>query len=349
MLRTSRSSIGFDVDGRNINAVQLLRSRKHVQIEAAASVPRADSTLPLEQEELHHITDILHRQGFRGRDVILALPNEAVMSSILKVPANGADADLPDLVRTELASAHHCQPSAIETAVWTLPAQGETTARHVMAVACRSELANAAIDMFQGANLSVRAIDVRPCALARACAPLLEDSQGLVAILSVGWSCTELALVCDGVLVFERTLVDSSLNLLHTSLRNTYDIDPEVTDGLIAEVGCGATSPGGNERTDFANAVYVQIVEFANRLLVELTASISFATQEYTKSQVDRLFVTGEGAALPGLVQRVSTELQVEGRSVAPADIAPLAPGMKSRGRSTLLTAAVGLALHPDG
>ena len=96
-------------------------------------------------------------------------------------------------------------------------------------------------------------------------------------------------------------------------------------------------------------AVYNQIVEYVHRILTELKASISFATHEYTKTQVERLFITGEGAAVPGLVQRLSAELQVEGRCAAPRDIASVAPGLESRGKSTLFTAAVGLALHPDG
>jgi Tfp pilus assembly PilM family ATPase len=80
-----------------------------------------------------------------------------------------------------------------------------------------------------------------------------------------------------------------------------------------------------------------------------LKASISFATQEYAQGRVDRIFVTGEGAALPGLVPRISAELGIEGRSVAPTDIADVAATISKHGASPLLTAAVGLASHPDG
>ena len=155
MFRTRRSSIGIDADGRNINAVQLTQSRNHLRIEAATSIPRADSTIPLDEEELRRVTDILYRQGIRGRDVVLALPNEAVMSSILKVPSNGAQAELSQAARKQLAKAHHCDTRAVEIASWDLPAhRGATAVEHVMAVACRSELANAVIDIFEGVGLA---------------------------------------------------------------------------------------------------------------------------------------------------------------------------------------------------
>ena len=352
MFRTRRSSIGIDVDGRNVNAVQLTQSRNHLRIEAAISVPRADSTIPLDEDEVRRVTDILYRQGFRGRDVVLALPNEAVMSSILKVPSNGDQSELSQAARNQLAKAHHCDPQALEIASWDVPAHGGATAgKHVMAMACRSELANAAIDIFEGAGLTVRAIDVRLCALARACGRLSPWSDGVAALLNVGWSFAELALVRGGVLVFERTLVDSSLSQLHASLQSTYDIDAQITDRLIAEVGCETVAANANAdaRSDLASAVHNQIVRYVDRLVTELKASISFATQEYAQGHVERIFVTGEEAALAGLVPRISAELGVEGRSVAPTDIADVTATISKQGASPLLTVAVGLASHPDG
>ena len=350
MFRTRRSSIGIDADGRNVNAVQLTQSRNHLRVEAAISIPRADSTIPLDEDELCRVTDILYRQGFRGRDVVFALPTEAVMTSILKVSSNGAQAERSQAARNQLAKAHHCDPQALEIASWDVRGHSSATAvEHVMAVACRSELANAAIDIFEGAGLTVRAIDVRLCALARACGRLSPGSDGLVALLNVGWGFAELALVRGGVVVFERTLVDSSLSQLHASLQTTYDIDAQITDRLIAEVGCETVGANGDARSDLASAVHNQIVRYVDRLVTELKASITFATKEYAQGRVERIFVTGEGAGLAGLVPRISAELSIEARSVAPTDIADVTAAISRHGASPLLTAAVGLASHPDG
>ncbi len=92
-----------------------------------------------------------------------------------------------------------------------------------------------------------------------------------------------------------------------------------------------------------------QIVGYVARLVTELKASISFATQEYAQGPVERIFVMGEGAALAGLVPRLSAELGIGGRSIAPTDIADVTVATSKQGASPLLTAAVGLASHPDG
>ena len=194
-----------------------------------------------------------------------------------------------------------------------------------------------------------RAIDVRLCALWRACSRLYPGSDGLAALLNVGWGFAELALVRGGVLVFERTLVDSSLSQLHASLRTTYDIDAQITDRLIVEVGCETVAANGDARSDLASAVHNQIVRYVDRLVIQLNASVAFATQEFSQGRVERIFVMGEGAALAGLVPRLSAELGIEGRSIAPTDIADVPAAISKHGASPLLTAAVGLASHPDG
>ena len=205
MYLSRRMSIGIDSEGRFINAVQLSRSRGRLQIQAATSLVRADNTIPLGSEEISQLLKILRRQDFQGNNVVLALPNETVMTSILKFPNSDNQVNVNQRALAEMAASHQCNPSAIEASWWNLPeANSATSPNYIMAVACRSELAHAAVDLFEEGGMVVRAIDVNPCALTRACSPLLAGSDEVAVILNIGWGFAEMAIVQDEIVIFER-------------------------------------------------------------------------------------------------------------------------------------------------
>ena len=304
-----RMSIGIDSDGRFINTVQLSCSRGQLQIEAATSITRADNTIPLDSEEISRLTSILHRQGFQGNSVVLALPNETVMTSIFKMPNADNQENVNKRALSEMAASHQCSASAIEASWWNLPEVNTAQSpEYIMAVACRSELAHAAVDLFEEAGMVVRAIDVKPCALTRACSPLLAGSDEVAAILNIGWGFAELVIVQNEIVIFERTLVETNLNQLHMSLMTKYELDAPIIDQLITEIGCQVDGDKNTEssQTELAAALRKQIAEYIDRLSSELSASISYATQEYDRKPVSRLLITGEGSTIPGIDERLS-------------------------------------------
>jgi Tfp pilus assembly PilM family ATPase len=62
---------------------------------------------------------------------------------------------------------------------------------------------------------------------------------------------------------------------------------------------------------------------------------------------VDTVVLTGRGAAVPGIAERLSAALGVPARVVAPADIAACDPGADAC-RDPGVTTAVGLAQHEE-
>ena len=347
-----RMSIGIDSDGRFINVVQLSRSRGQLQIEAATSIARADHTIPLDSEEISRLISVLRRQGFQGNSVVLALPNETVMTSILKMPDADNQENVNKRALSEMAASHQCSPLAIEASWWNLPhANTETAPDYIMAVACRSELAHAAVDLFEECGMVVRAIDVKPCALTRACSPLLEGSDGVTAILNVGWGIAEMVIVQEETVIFERTLVESNLNQLHMSLVAKYALEAPVIDQLIAEIGC-QSNEGENTKTtqtELVVALRNQIADYVDRLSCELSASISYATQEYDRKPVTRLLITGEGSEIPGIDERLSCELKLKVQVVRPLDVVAGSEQTVIDCNKANMLVAVGLASHPEG
>ncbi len=344
-----RSPIGLDAQGRFINAVQLRGSSRRWRIEAAASVGRVDPSMPLEAEELARLTTMLHRQGFQGRDVVLAVPSERLLTGELEVPIGATAGVRLAKARAGLASVHKCLPQDLESDCWDIPkaarAKGKSS---IIAVACKHAEANDLIDLFEMAGLTVRALDVESWAAARASAPVVGDRGDLVPILNLGWTAAVLVVVHDGVVVYERTLTEHGMNRLHGRLIAKLDMDNEVADHLLHEIGLRADAAGAEEGSELLAVVRSYITNHLDRLIAELNTSLSYAGQEYPDRELDRLLVHGEGAMVPKLVERLGEQLGLATRAIIPTDVARCGRSLAGLGGSPALVTALGLAQHRD-
>ena len=80
------SPIGLDIGRRCVKAVQLMRAKTGWRIAAAAVLERKTEDALLNAEEAERLCDVLHRQGFRGGDVVIAAPGRALRAEVLELP-----------------------------------------------------------------------------------------------------------------------------------------------------------------------------------------------------------------------------------------------------------------------
>lgn len=366
-----RTPIGIDVGGRCVKAVQLQRAAegKGWRLAAAAVMPREQvaaapengAIKPPTASEVAALAAVLDRQGFSGRDVVLAAPADRLLSGILELPPRSAGVPIEQLARVELARTHRCAPDSIEMGCWDLPTParaGKST--HVMAVACAHADADALLDPFEAAGLNVCGLDAPVLAMARACEPVLAPPPDITAVLDVGWRGASLALLLGGTVVYSRLLAEAGVGRLRDALTARLRIDAEVADYLLAEVGFRtnvAASEGATETAappdapgDWQVPADAQgaLGSFGDGLVRELRASFSYAVHQYANTAVTRLLLVGGGAAIPGLAGYAAAALKIDVRPVAPAELVECPPGGAAALAGTpLLTGALGLAQFP--
>ena len=363
----TRGPIGIDVGARAVKAVQFGRDAwgdGKWQVVAAACIPRAEVSQstsspaqpkPLAAEDVRRLIGTLERQGFHGNQVCLAVPTERLTTSVLDLPPRSSQAPLEQIARMELARTQKCAPDSFEMGCWDLPAAARATrATPVMAVACTHVDAAALLDPFEAEGLDACALDVRPAALARACAPLLGDPGTLTAILDVGWTAAALGVMHQGVVVYIRTLGDGGVNRLYQSLSTRLTLEEDVIDYLLGESGVGDAGPLGgppggsqDERRAPADASGL-IAAHVEAAAQDLGVSFQYAQHQYHERTVSRLLLTGGGACIRGVAAHLSKALGVETRTAAPADLAAVAPGVAAVCASPALTLALGLAQYPE-
>src|SRR5947208_478066 len=88
---TTASPIGIDITARDIQAVQLRRTKTSARASAMVSIPRLDPETDLTVRDLDRLSSVLYRHGFAGRDIVLAVPENKLLSSMMELPPrNGA-------------------------------------------------------------------------------------------------------------------------------------------------------------------------------------------------------------------------------------------------------------------
>ena len=354
-----RSPIGLDLRTRRIKAVQLEpapESASGWRIGAATTVHRADAGKPLTVEEIALLADTLDRLGFVGNRVVLSAPSEKLITGMLELPKAAGPVSLEQIARIELARTNKVGPDTFEMGSWELPTPARAgKAVHIMAVGYPHADASQLLDLVESGGLDVVALDVRSCALTRACAGILAPPPAITALLDLGWASASLVLTYQGTIVYVRSLAEAGINRVYEGMSSKLRLEAELVEYLMAEVGLreapaaeGQTNAEEAERPSMPREARTLLAGYADSLVRELLASFSYVARQYSDASVTRLLLMGTGAAVPALGDYLSKELGLETQSVAPRDLTECPPNLLDACSSPELTPAVGLAQFPE-
>lgn len=343
--RRSLSPIGIDLDGRWLKAVQLSGSSKGWRIAAAASVPRQRHDAAVSPEEVEALLRSLPKHGFVGRDVVVAMPADKVMSAILDLPPCSSGAPVDQIARSELARMHQCDIHAMEMASWELPAParaGNTVS--TMLCACAYADAEALLKLFERCGHSVTAIDSRSRALARACLPTITDPGGITAIIELGWGQVRLVVMHQSLVAYDRTLEDSGVEDLVRTLVAKTRLDLERAKAFLGEVVMDPEA-ANSERPKRSRRPATRVQLHFDAIADELGAPLGYIENQYPDAIVGQVLLTGPGASIEGLAPYMTARLDLAVQVVAPTSLAEV-PETFSDPIGVESTIATGLALY---
>src|SRR5437868_3486504 len=99
--RTARiGPIGLDIGSRHVHAAQLAqRADGTCALRAAASFPRTSEFegKPMSSAEATRISDVLFRRNFTGRELVLAVPDDKLLTTNLELPPRTPDVPLDEI------------------------------------------------------------------------------------------------------------------------------------------------------------------------------------------------------------------------------------------------------------
>lgn len=352
--RAKIGPIGVDVGSTRIKAVQLRHLPGGPELVRSASIPRLPSDGAFGPAEASRLAGVLRRQGFAGDRVVACIPPGKLLSGVMELPPMSSGAPLDQIARQELARATKCDPAQIEVSWWVLPG-GVRAAEgtHAMAVGCRHEDALALMDAMSAAGLDVLAIDAPATALAAAVAPMSGSAGELSSVVEIGHSSSILIMLLGRMVVYERVLAECGAGRLIDGLAARLGIDGADAEVLLRSVGCGNAQQSdethlarrSTDEEDMNAEVRSAASAFTDTLIGELRLSAAYAMRRFDV-QIARVLMAGAAAAMPGLVQRVGEQLEVECRAPGLREACSVVAqdGLEPLGPEGML--ALGLALH---
>jgi type IV pilus assembly protein PilM len=310
--RTRTTAIGLDVGARSIKLAQASITGQHVRLLASATIPRpphdaADAAAPsFDHATAHLIRQVIRRRAFHGNLLVLGAPMHALRIESLELPPGGAaSVAVQKIAGIELARISRMRPNSFEHAMWELPALARGgAATHVMGVALAHQDADALLDPLLDADLDVAAVCPLPNAInafaARAAGP--EGDEVVHTVIDIGWSATRLIIGQGPKPLYFRTLSDVGVRRLHAeiSANCSGDAHADVAEHFLQTVGL---APDGHR------AAARPIEAALDAILQELKLTHAYVGHRYQQFALGGLFITGGGAAIPGIAEALGERL----------------------------------------
>lgn len=300
--------IGLDIGSTSVRAVETSNRKERpaiVNFAQAALPPDAVQAGVVQDERAVTLAlkQLWAKAKFRSRDVVLGVTNPQVVvreMAVSNLPAKEMRASLPFQVRSAL-------PLPVEKTVLDFcpledPGAGETV--RGLLVAAPKDAVLTAVRAVERAGLRVARVDLAAFAMLRA---VSQPDSGIEALVDIGAHSTSLVVHAHGEPLIVRTVPRGSAG---------------ITEFVATRVG--ATLSEAEElkrrvglRTQEGNEVAEAVNEAVRPLVNEIRSSFAYLTASDGQRRVARLTLSGGGSLLPGLVDLLARQLEIE---VAVAD-----------------------------
>ncbi|MEE8497541.1 MAG: type IV pilus assembly protein PilM [Acidimicrobiia bacterium] len=296
------------------------------------------------------IAALWKRHRLPRKNVIIGIANQRVIVRQVDV-AHLEESELVDALPYQVQDAI---PIPVEEAVLDyVPLEEFTTPEgdlmlSILVVAAQREMVDGLVEMAAGAGLDVTSIDLQAFGLVRAAfgTDLLLGGSGPQALLDIGGSMSQIVVVREGITRFVRILPlggDQFTEALSSGLAMSRE-DAEEFKRRVGVVPEGF--PEGDDEESTGRRI---LTRSADSLIDEIRGSVNYYLTQAGESALERLVVSGNGARLPHLANRVGQALNTTVEPVRVLDHVSVGRIQMTESQlldfQPVLPAAVGLAL----
>jgi len=346
--------IGMDIGHNSLKMVQLIIDEDHIKVLAARravlDIAPADDGQARERAVIAAIRRLLADNPFRGRQVVSAIPIDALKMTSLRL----SEAEMPQadrILRREAAERFGLDPrtDAINYIHAGSIRQGDAVKDEYILFAADSETIASHIRILEEAGLTPVSIDVPPCALFRSFERTMRrqaDREQTIIFIDVGFRFT--------TVVFGRS---SEICLVKQIPNGIGQFTEEVASSLGIAVADAESLRMRLLRDEPVDAATRRpVVDALNVMAEQLAGEISLCLRYYTVTfrgkRVERAIVAGGGAYEPVLRDALRRHLSVEVEIAEPLRGFDLGHGATDDACGTGfadLALAVGLSLKGRG
>lgn len=327
----------FQIENRIIRVLNLKRRKNNISVDSFFSVtfPETEGTDPakISKEKGDVLKNALKEHKIKTGDSILVLPKHNVTMRHVFLPSVEQD-ELKQMARFEAEKHIPFNAERHIISHYVMRKDG-VTGSHVLISASDSPMVEEPLSILNAAGVDVNKATVSTLGLYNLFKAGYEDvsEQSTITLLHIGMQYIEMVVIHEGMLIFARS-TSNAIEKLFTQINETGDSPRKVNDGDIEKIDL--MNPGEffgnagrksleqdvqseddivfqNEQKDKTPSPKVKIVEkWKERLLHSIRTTYDFARREYDLPQMDRIYVSGEGAHFENITEFLNTSINIE-------------------------------------
>lgn len=331
LLGKSKQGVGIEISPERISLAQLQKKGQRYKLNVLSSVEVPEGAIdegtiidPPAVAEL--IQAVVQDSRVKTRQVATAIPGRESVIRLIPVPAELNDSELRDYMNQE---AGLYLPFPREEADVDYQKMGFFTDEdgiekvQVLLVATRKGVTDTYLDTFEQAGLQIKTLEIASFALIRTIRDQLRGytPEQAVVLADIGFDCTEIAIVVNGVPQFSRTVPIGTYQV-QEALNRAMNMPPSRNTDLLLEMTIPAApidSVGSTGMTDI-NPGTSAIVKMMGELSDEMRRSIDFYVNQSDNLEIAQLLLAGPGAAIGDLDEFFSQRLNVPAARVDPVE-----------------------------
>ena len=312
LMDTANEVVSIDLGA---SLVKLIVTDKKGAVVRAVVVPnRLGFSIPQETVQIERLKDLINsifkEHNLPKRGARLTLPESAVVTQVVSVP-HLTDAELASSIAWQAEQYIPIPKEELELEYQVLyrpDKQNEQVENmRVLLIGIRRNLLNNFLAAFRGAGVEATLLETETVSLLRDLA--LPVNSPVTMVANFGASGMTVSVVRNGELTMAVNHGDGG-DLMTKALMNTFNLPSDKAEGYKIAYGL--------QRGVFEEKIYNALLPIANIFLTDIKNSMAFFSTLDSLSVIERLIIAGGPAQMPGLMEFLMENLNLEIMPAAP-------------------------------
>ncbi len=307
-LGRSNEIVGLDIGSSSIKVVELKRKKKKGRVEYKLK-NLGYAPLPIEAivegsiMDSYAVVDTIQKLfsnlGIKNKNVGISIAGHAVITKKLTISASAPE-DIEENIKWEVKHNITFDPEEVQIDYYVLPQRGETV--DVLLVVARKEKIMEYTSVVTQAGLNPVLVDIDAFAIFNAFEANYEAFvNDIIAIVHIGASLTTIIICVDGAPVFIRD-ADIGGNIITEAIQKEFGLPFEKAE---------AAKRGANVEGLSSAALEPIFENVFSDLYSEITKTIEFFSGQYPRLEIERIYLNGGGAKLPGFADYLENQFNL--------------------------------------
>jgi len=336
-----KTSIGLDIGSGFVKVVEVDHSGAQPEVSRVAMRPLLPDAI-VEGEIMDYglvsdtVRGLFQEMGLKSADVVTAIGGHDVIIKKIQMDRM-KESDAREVIRWEAEQHVPFDIKSVELDFQILNPHDEGLQMEVLLVAAKRELVDNKVGLLQDAGINPVIIDVDAFALHNAFEHNYPESRdGIIALVNVGHETTNVNILENGVPILTRDIPFGSRRIREDLQRER---------GLTAEQAEDVVQ--ARETVDDLERF---VDASADEIAVGIERASAFLMTREDGETLGKIFLSGGGARVPGMVESLAKRMNVETHLVNPFERVPVRPGaageVSIEEAAPMLLLPLGLALR---